>query len=151
MPALLSIKTIWSELLAGNVMTLSARFKVMTSDSIKAPKMASRQDRKILSKSSLCASGKRTSVEKCGGTTHSCDDPNSTQNSLPKNPDGIMSIDHTCLAMTRKMPGLHEGVNLRAEKNRRGGWSFEMRMRPLGAGTFWYEHTPDGQWISISS
>ena len=62
-----------------------------------------------------------------------------------------MSTDDTCLAMTRKMPGLHEGVNLRAEKSTRGGWSFEMRMRPLGAGTFWYEHTPDGQWVPIGS
>lgn len=60
---------------------------------------------------------------------------------------------HPDLRMRLRMPGLHDGENLRAERNYRdcGGWRFEMRMERLGDTTFWFEYAPRGHFLPIGT
>lgn len=56
--------------------------------------------------------------------------------------------------MRRRMPGLHDGNLVRAERVG-GSWSAQVKMRDVGhlldIATNYYEHSPDGSWIHVGS
>jgi len=52
--------------------------------------------------------------------------------------------------MTRILPGLYGGPEVRAERRRDRLWAFEMRCNQLGR-YHWYEFSPHGLWTSIGA
>lgn len=52
--------------------------------------------------------------------------------------------------MTRLLPGLYTGPDVRAERGTNGLWAFQMKCNQLG-GRLWFEFSPHGLWTAIGA
>jgi hypothetical protein len=52
--------------------------------------------------------------------------------------------------MTRTLPGLYAGPEVRAERKADGLWAFEMQANQLGR-HLWFEFSPHGLWTAIGA